>query len=67
MIRFKTGRKSEVIRRAMTFAIRDQHALIDAYTPAIGKPDRHAQAVIDECKKNCEDFLLIFQTTKVKR
>lgn len=56
--RFKTGARNNVIARMAEHAIRDQVALIDAYTPALRRMpiDSESQAVIDGCRANILDY-----------
>lgn len=53
---YKTGTRVEVLRRMASYAIRDQQALIDAYTPRCGEPDDTARQVIAGAKDAIADF-----------
>ena len=54
--RYETGTKQKVLACMARFAIRDQKALIDAYTPNYGEPDDEAKEVIRGCEANIRDF-----------
>jgi hypothetical protein len=53
---YKTGTKHEVILQMSANAIRDQIALIEAYTPQFGEPDEFAAQVIQDCKDRISDY-----------
>ena len=53
---YNAGSKAKAIRRMAEHAIRDQEALIDAYTPTTKFDSADSQAVIDICKKNIADY-----------
>ncbi len=61
---YESGSKKLVIARMAAFAIRDQKALIEAYTPSFGEPDDDAKKVIEECKSHIRDFRKILSDTK---
>lgn len=54
--RYENGTAHQVILRMAQYAIRDQEALIEAYTPMLGDPDDEAKKVIAECKSFVRDF-----------
>lgn len=59
---YTTGTKNEVLRQMAVYAIRDQMALIDAYTPAYGKPDEAAMKVIADARAAIADFRRLAST-----
>ncbi len=61
---YKTGTKDDMIRRMASFAIRDQEALIDAYTPPYGEPEGEAVKVIAEARDNIADFRRLKQLAR---
>jgi hypothetical protein len=61
---YENGSKKLVIARMAAFAIRDQQALVEAYTPSFGEPDEEAKKVIEECKAHIRDFRKILSDTK---
>ncbi len=68
MTRYKTGSKSDVIRRMAEHAIRDQFALIDAYTPILKLTDTPHEniKIIDDCQRNIHDYRRIVLCLKTK-
>ncbi|MFK4706160.1 hypothetical protein ABIC83_002999 [Roseateles asaccharophilus] len=50
-----------------TFAIRDQEALIDAYTPRHGEPDAEALKVIERARDNISDFRRLLKSSLAAR
>ncbi len=61
--RYKAGSKAKMLRLMARFAIRDQEALIDAYTPQFGAPpDEVASDAISAAKSNIEDFKKFLNT-----
>lgn len=60
---YTSGTKAEVLRLMATCAIRDQLALIEAYTPAHGEPDDSARAVIADAKAAIADFRRLAATS----
>lgn len=54
--RYENGTARQVTLRMAEYAIRDQMALIEAYSPMIGEPDAEAQKVIDQCRSIIRDF-----------
>jgi len=54
--RYENGTVSEVTLRMAQYAIRDQEALIEAYTPMLGEPDAEANKVIEQCRSIIRDF-----------
>lgn len=61
---YKTGTKAEVICRMASYAIRDQQALIDAYTPRHGEPGDTAKKVIAGAQDAIADFRRLAKTAK---
>lgn len=61
---YKTGTREQVLRRMATYAIRDQQALIDAYTPRHGEPDDTAKQVIAGAQDAIADFRRLAQTAR---
>ena len=61
---YKTGSRAEVIRRMASYAIRDQEALIDAYTPRFGEPDDAARQVIAGARDAIADFKRLAKTAR---
>jgi acyl-CoA reductase-like NAD-dependent aldehyde dehydrogenase len=61
---YKTGTRAEVIRRMASYAIRDQEALIDVYTPRLGKPDDAARLVIAGARDAIADFKSLAKTAR---
>lgn len=61
---YKTGTKSEVIKMMANYAIRDQMALIHAYTPEFGFPDEEAKKVILGAKDSIYDFDRVLRSIK---
>lgn len=58
--KYENGSASKVIVLMAEFAIRDQRALIKAYTPSGGsEPDAQAAKVILECKSLIRDFRVL--------
>jgi phage gp36-like protein len=62
---YTTGSKDTVMRRMARYAISDQEALIDAYTPAYGQPDETAAEVIANARDNIADFRRMAQLSTV--
>lgn len=60
--RYKAGSKTKMLRIMARLAIRDQEALIDAYTPRFGSPDDVAVDAISGAKANIEDFKKFLKT-----
>lgn len=54
--RYENGTAHQVTLRMAQYAIRDQLALIEAYTPMFGEPDDEAKKVIAECESFVRDF-----------
>jgi hypothetical protein len=61
---YEGGSKNLVIARMAAFAIRDQQALVEAYTPSFGEPDDDAKKVIEECRSHIRDFRKVLAATK---
>lgn len=62
--RFEAGSKIKALRRMANYAIRDQEALKDAYTPSFGSLDEEALKVIADCDANIRDFRRILKSLK---
>jgi len=58
--KYESGTKSEVARKMMAYAIRDQEALIDAFNTAVQGDDAR-EAVLD-AKKCIRDFKHLYRT-----
>lgn len=65
--RYETGTKAQVLVSMAQYAIRDQRALMDAYTPSFGELDEAAQAVVDECKARIRDYQKILRSLKMPK
>lgn len=63
--RYKAGSKTKMLRTMARLAIRDQEALIAAYTPRFGTPDEVAIDAISGAKANIEDFKKFIKTLPV--
>jgi acyl-CoA reductase-like NAD-dependent aldehyde dehydrogenase len=59
---YRTGTRAEVMRNMASYAIRDQEALIHAYTPAFGEPQADAKLVIQQCRDVIADFRRLAQS-----
>jgi len=62
--RFSTGTRIQVLRRMADFAIRDQEALIEAWTPQFGQLADVAAKEIEEARRNIADFQRIRKEPK---
>lgn len=66
-MRFRTGKKIDVLLRMVECAIRDQAAFISVYTPKFGPPDEDAQKEIDNARNLIADFRAIAASLKKQR
>lgn len=51
-----SGTRADALANMVSCAIRDQRALIDAYTPIYGEPDKEAKAAIRDAQMWIADF-----------
>lgn len=54
--RYENGTVRQITLRMAEYAIRDQEALIDAYTPTHGELDDEAKKVVQQSRSIIRDF-----------
>ena len=62
--KYKTGTRADVLRSMAQYAIRDQEALIEAYTTPYGEQPENALQVIKDCTDLIADFKLLIKEPK---
>lgn len=63
-MRYLAGSRSEALRRMCYHAIRDQEALIDAYSNSPNDPE--AVKVVADCRSNIADYSRIYKSLNRK-